>query len=201
MSQFSNCDIQTKISISSTIFISYPVQAGGPSLPDLEEEDVISLCPPFLYWFPLLSSARLVLRGNLQKLEGIKGRSNEGIRQNFGLSEHGRGWQLSLEGGLLEDWSLQAPRFCICAGPRGYIFIQARQVPTWHLTYWPYFWLLASGVPAPSRWPWCRGLKTASSVSPPGPHLVPGKSTSNPWAIPCLPQPLVRVKPGCQRLV
>lgn len=43
MSQFSNCDTQAKISISSTIFISYPVQAGSPSLPDFEEEDVISL--------------------------------------------------------------------------------------------------------------------------------------------------------------
>lgn len=46
MSQVSNCDIQAKILINSAIFISCPVQAGGCSLPDLEEEDVTSLCPP-----------------------------------------------------------------------------------------------------------------------------------------------------------
>ena len=46
MSQARNCDIQAKILINSTIFTSCPGQARGCSVPDLEEEDVISNPPP-----------------------------------------------------------------------------------------------------------------------------------------------------------
>lgn len=53
--QFSNGDIQAKILIKSIIFISCPVQARGRTLPDLEERDIISLCPLPLFTLFLLS--------------------------------------------------------------------------------------------------------------------------------------------------